>query len=254
MGDLQLSVVMPAHRADSYLRAAIQSVEHAIAHHDAELIVIANGEAKSQVEAMVRECRTSPSTKVVSTALRSLVHCLNLGIETATGEWVARFDADDLCTPDRFDTQLRIAERSGADFLFGGANVIDKDGKAAGERRVSKLPLWRTCDLIHPTAFMRRSTLLKLGGYGNLEFSEDYHLWLRASARGFRFSLDTAPVIEYRVHGEQSTSRDKLADTFATNAGIKIAAGLRYGRPVYLLGATIDGLLFLYCKLRSWLR
>jgi len=239
------SVVMPAHRADDHLVQALRSVEAAMAGHDAELIVVANGAAREQVAALARQTTTRPDTRIELTPLRSLVHALNRGIELARGEFVARFDADDLCLPDRFARQLQRAREGDAAFVFCAASVIDGDGVPTGERRASSTALWRRCGPIHSTAFMRRQVLLDLGGYGNLEFSEDYHLWLRAVEAGHRLAADTGTAVQYRVHGAQATAAAGLEGTFATNVGIKLTLALRGRRPQLLLGAAAD--------LASWL-
>jgi glycosyltransferase involved in cell wall biosynthesis len=249
-----LSVVLPAHRADDYLRDALRSAEVALARLDAELVVVANGPAREAVAQLVLDTRTLESTRVVQVGIPALVHCLNRGLEEARGEYVARFDSDDLCLPERFVHQLRLARETGADFLFGAAEIMLADGAQAGRTQPSGTRLWRVCEPMHPTALMRRSALLELGGYGNMEYSEDYHLWLRAAARGHRLVADGEPVIRYRVHAGQATDKAKLEHTFATNAGIKLTAAMRERSPLLLAGALTDVVRFFYrvCRNAFW--
>jgi glycosyltransferase involved in cell wall biosynthesis len=248
---LEFSVVMAAHRADAHLEQALASVEAALSASDAELIIVANGPQRDLVAELVRARRLRDSTRVETSALPSLAYCLNRGIELARGAYIARFDADDICLPDRFERQLRLAADSGADFLFSAATLIDGEGLPQGEIRPSTATLWQRCGPIHPTAFIRREALLQLGGYGQLEFSEDYHLWLRASAQGYRLVVDPLPAIAYRVHAGQSTAARRLADMFATNAGLKLALGLRRKSAPLLLGAAFDLICHVYRSCRS---
>lgn len=248
---LRYSVVLPAHRADDYLGEAVRSVEQAMGSDSAELIVVANGPARAQVAEAVLRMRTLPNTRIEVCEIPSLIHCLNRGIEVARGEYIARFDSDDVCLPQRFKQQYDRAVLSGADFVFSDAEVIDTAGLDTGERRIVGLSLWKRCGPIHPTAFMKRDTLLRLGGYGNLEYSEDYHLWLRAFCEGYRFEIDHRPAIRYRVHAQQVTDRSKLVDTFATNFGLKLIVGLRKRNFLVFLGAAVDGLFLIYRKCRS---
>ena len=248
---LRFSVVLPAHRADDLLVRAVQSVERALAGRDAELIVIANGPDRLLVVDIVARIRTLDGTRIEVSEIPSLIHCLNRGIEIARGTYVARFDSDDVCMPDRFDHQYQTASSTGADFVFSDAEVVDADGKPNGQRKVSIRNLWKRCGPIHPTAFMRRDTLLRLGGYGNLEYSEDYHLWLRALGDGYKFEIDHCLAIQYRVHGQQVTDRSKLIDTFATNIGIKLIVGIRKRNLPIFLGAAVDAAYLMYRKCRS---
>jgi glycosyltransferase involved in cell wall biosynthesis len=248
---LALSVVLPAHRADDYLLQALRTAETALSNLDAELIVVANGMDSEAVEQLVLRARTLPGTLVIRSGIPALIHCLNRGLEVARGEYVARFDSDDICLPSRFQHQLRIARETGADFLFGAAEIMRADGTIDGRTQVSGTALWRVCKPMHPTALMRRSAVLALGGYGNLEFSEDYHLWLRAASRGFRLVADPEPVIRYRVHPGQVTDKRKLTHTFASNAGIKLIAALRERSPLLLLGVLSDLIRYFYRVCRN---
>lgn len=248
---LRYSVVMPAHRADAPLLEAVRSVERAIGSGAGELIVVANGAERRAVADAVMGVRTLASTRVEVSELPSLIHCLNRGIELARGDYIARFDSDDVCLPGRFEQQHALALASGADFIFSDAEIIDAAGQATGEHKTSSTALWRRCGPIHPTAYMRRAALLSLGGYGNLEYSEDYHLWLRAQSRKDTFAVLHQPTIRYRVHAQQSTGRARLAETFATNVGLKLMVGLRAGKVSLLVGAAIDAASWAYRRCRN---
>lgn len=243
---VRFSIVMPAHRPDELLLQALASAERAMQHHAAELIVVANGAHRDAVAAMVERHRRCAATKVLVSELASLAYCLNRGIEQARGEYVARLDADDCCEPTRFDAQLRAAESTAADFVFGAAQVIDAHGCPTGEVRPSSSSLWNRCGPVHPTAFMRRSALLALGGYGQRDCSEDYELWLRAQQAGCRFHAAADVVIRYRTHAGQQTAAHRLAQVFAADAGTKLTLALRHGSPGLLLGALLDTARHLY--------
>lgn len=246
MGALSLSVILPAHRADDYLRQALLTAETALSGLDAELIVVANGRDAEAVESFVISNQTLSTTRIVRSEIPSLIYSLNRALEVARGDYVGRFDSDDICLTNRFKHQLRIAGDTSADFIFGAAEIMQADGTPTGIIKSSGTSLWRICEPIHPTAIMRRSALIALGGYGNLEFSEDYHLWLRAASSGYRLVADPEPVIRYRVHQGQATDKRKLAHTFANNAGIKLTAGLRDRSLLMLLGAFTDLTRYVY--------
>jgi glycosyltransferase involved in cell wall biosynthesis len=247
---LDYTVVCPAHRADNYLIDAIESTEKAIGDDLAELVVVANGPSRNEVARLVREVSSLPRTVVIVTEMQSLAHCLNRGIEAASGEYIARMDADDLCLEGRFRHQLSIARARSADVVCSDAVVVNSLGVESGTRLVASDKVWRKCGPIHPAVMMRRDVLLRLGGYGNLEYCEDYHLWLRVHAEGHRIAVDGTSVLGYRRHADQATDRGRITRTFATNIGLKLALGLRFGKLSYLFGAAYDAVCYCYSVCR----
>lgn len=246
MPEVIYSVVCAAHRPDDLLTEAVRTTEAAMAGAAAELIVVANGPQRFEVADAVRSVSVHPFTTVLVSEIQSLVHCLNLGIETARGEYIARMDADDVCIAGRFDRQVERMRSESADFLFSSAIPIDEFGVRADGVLVASASIWRKCGPIHPAVMMRRDAVLRLGGYGNLEVSEDYHLWLRAEVAQMKMVADTEPAILYRQHLAQATARERVARTYATNFGLKLALGLRAGKFSFLSGALYDALCYVY--------
>lgn len=223
------SVIIPAHRDDRYLVEAIRSVESAIGQDNAELIIVANGPERLRIQK--RHGRSAPpNRRVIVSELPSLIHASNLGIEAARGEFIARMDSDDICLPDRFTRQIAAIRQSGADILFAEADDIGADGEPIQVRRARRqtypvLPYWP----IHPTAMIRRSALIALGGYGNIAAVDDRQLWLQAAAAGLRFHKLPAPVIRRRRHTAQMTAQGR-ARRMAAAIGLDVAFAIEHGR------------------------
>lgn len=126
----------------------------------------------------------------------------------ASGEHVARMDGDDICLPWRFAAQREAL--GDADLLFSGALFINGQGKPFVPKfqegispAAMPLHLLMTNVLMNPTMYGRRTVLEGLGGYQKTP-TEDYDLWLRASASGARMKrLSYLPTIIYRRHATQ---------------------------------------------------
>lgn len=248
---MHYSIVMPAHRANRFLVEAVQSALLAMDKDEAELIIVVNGPDSEAIMQLLSDLNLSHNCRIVLSEIQSIAYCLNKGIELARGEYIARFDSDDICMQNRFHRQYEIAVHKRADFLFSEALEIDVDGICLGKVLRVNVDLWRKCGPIHPAAFIKRSVLLELGGYGNLEFGEDYHLWLRASTARYKLEIDHNPVIYYRIHPEQATDKGKLIDTFATNLGVKLTLGLRKKRYSMLVGAALEACSLVYRRCRN---
>lgn len=133
---------------------------------------------------------------------------LNLGLQLARGHWVARFDIDDVCMPERLALQLAFLHRNpGVDVVGGAMEVMDESGNIIAYRRyphahdeIEKRIHFAT-PLGHPAVVFRRQTVVDAGGYNSsLRFAEDLDLWLRLLNRGARFANLGDCLIRYRQH------------------------------------------------------
>ena len=124
---------------------------------------------------------------------RSLNELLDIVLEKGY-PFIARMDADDICSPDRFEKQLQYFEtHPEVECLGTWAIEIDGEGKEffrkqMPETHVECLDLFRKRDcLIHPTVMFRRSFFEKSGLYPtDTFFAEDTLLWAQGFAAGCR--------------------------------------------------------------------
>jgi glycosyltransferase involved in cell wall biosynthesis len=141
-----------------------------------------------------------------------LVAALNAAAAAATGELVARMDADDVARPERFARQVaRLAAEPSLDVL--GCRVALLDGGLVANAGMRAYVDWSNTllthdaiaadmlvesPLAHPSVMMRASALRALGGYRAFDGPEDYDLWLRAFHAGRRFGKLPQVLLEWR--------------------------------------------------------
>ncbi len=130
---------------------------------------------------------------------------LNFLLKAGKNEFVARHDADDIARRTRFQKEIEFLTKNKLDIVGSNAVLIDEYGKKVGkhEYRGSDIDkdLFKKNIFIHSSILMRRSIFNKLKEY-SLEhpFSEDYELWLRARAAGYKLGIIREPLLDYRVH------------------------------------------------------
>ena len=144
-----------------------------------------------------------------------LAGSLNYGIENAKGDLIARFDSDDVCSPDRLMLQVNfLKEHPEVDILGGGLEIIDEEGIPIAVRRYPsdhssiRRNFHFTTPIAHPTVMARKFAVSAAGGY-NTRFpcAEDLELWLRLLDRGCRFANLQQVLVSYRQGDSKRSSR-----------------------------------------------
>lgn len=208
-----ISVVMLAHRNDQYLKEAVGSLINQT-FKDFELVVVANGPEASAINETVSQFHFVDA-RVILTGSGSIGELANIGLQEARGTYIARFDSDDVSLPRRFEMQAEYLKKNPKiDVLGTQALVIDQSGKKVGRlsRPIDHNSIERQmpfrCPIIQPSVMMKRTSVLAAGGYLRGSNAEDWDLWIRMMFQlKFRFANLSDALIEYRVHGSQTTSR-----------------------------------------------
>jgi len=211
----KISVIMPVYNGERYLKDALQSVLNQ-SYRDFECIVIDDGSTDSSAE--IIQAFNDPRIVYVQKNHSGIVDSLNHGISISKGEYVARFDCDDICEAHRLEGQLRFFDTHPEYAMVGShASVIDENGIEDGKLeyppleavQIRKYALLHN-PFIHSSVMIRREILDKVGTYKKLyRHVEDYELWTRIA-----FDYSTAnisqPLIKYRIHSRQVTKKNNL--------------------------------------------
>lgn len=201
-----ITVIVPVLNGMPYLTETLESLENQTLR-DFEVILWDNGSTDGTVEEAARWIPSRVPGKVVSDRPLPLHECLATMVEEADSEFCARLDADDICTPDRLEVQLRAFRQDEELVALGAqARYIDPQGRLTGDgsdfpledERILAAMLMEN-QLLHPTVMFRRQAILTAGNYRIPKPCEDFDLWLRVSRVGkIRNLADT--LLNYRIH------------------------------------------------------
>ncbi len=206
----RVTVLMPVYNTAAYLPEAIESILNQT-FTDFEFLII--DDASTDGSAAIIESYQDPRIKFIRKPVNTgYTRSLNMGLEMASGEYIARMDSDDFSLPDRFakqvtfmDTHPEVGVCGTLVEFIGAKEGIEK--KETENNRIKNV-LFRTNQFCHPSIFLRTSVLRDNNLYfdPNLEPAEDYAFWVKIS----RFSdLRNIPerLVKYRVHPHQVSSR-----------------------------------------------
>lgn len=237
-----VSVVLAVNRDDGFLKTAIESVlTQSLA--SLELLIVANNCSDELWINLQREAVKDARVRLLRTPLGQLPYNLNVGLQHARGEFIARMDADDIALPQRLERQLCFLRDNPAISVVGGNyQIIDEHDKVVDrpvplqldpEKIYKQLP-FESC-MAHPSVMMRRADVLKVGGYAYGLFAEDWDLWLRMRRAGMRFANLPDLVLRYRIHSGQSTSIQSWRRNMANVQALLLRELIITGNPKFLL-------------------
>lgn len=205
----KISVIMPAYNAEKYIAEAIDSILGQT-YGDFELIIL-NDCSADRTEEIVLSYDDPRIVYLKNEENLGVAATLNKGLALAKGKYIARMDADDISSPERFekqaaylDVQKDVAVLGTNVEIFGEAGTICT-GWSATDSAQMKVDLLFACGLAHPSVMMRTEVIRELGGY-DPQFNglEDYELWCRVLEK---HQITTLPdvLLRYRIHGSQVT-------------------------------------------------
>jgi glycosyltransferase len=185
-------------------------------HNDVEHLIVDGASTDGTLSEVRRLAR--PEMQVISEPDRGIYDALNKGIRAATGEVVGLMHSDDFFAHDRVLEKVAFAfATTGADAVYGDLDYV----AAADTNKIIRH--WRSGEFAsqrlargwmppHPTLFVRRDAMLRLGLY-NTEYriAADYEAILRWFGKG-QLSLTYIPevLVKMRVGGESNRSLGRI--------------------------------------------
>lgn len=222
-----LSAILPVYRKNNpaQVKAALDSILAQTRLPD-ELLVVTDGPVPAELEQVIHNAQFTIQNEKLPVEVaylpqeknKGLGETLRVAVEKTQCDYVARMDADDICLPERFETQMKCFEEHPEVSVVGG-QIVEFDGaetNITGRRRV---PL-RHEDIAaymksrnamnHVTTIIRRKDLLAAGNYQPLNWLEDYYLWVRMLQQGYRFMNVPDDVVLVRAGKAQTDRRGGL--------------------------------------------
>lgn len=208
----RISVIMPVYNCKQYIEESVFSILNQT-FKDFELLIIDDCSSDGTFDYLngLTDARINLIRKSSNTGYTK---SLNLGLDLAKGEYIARMDGDDISVLNRFQRQVEFLDFN-KDVVCCGSNymIIDSDW-------TSKLPLNNdqiildlmiNSQMAHPSV-MFRSKVLKdnnLHYSENYEPAEDYKLWTDLIQYGKLANIEDV-LLYYRVHKKQTSSVREL--------------------------------------------
>lgn len=219
----RLSVLMCVYNGDQFIEEAVQSIL-VQTYSSFEFIIVNDGSTDRSAE--ILSSFGDPRMKIINNEVnRGLIRSLNIGLDAARGELIARMDADDISDPRRFEKQVAFFDNNSDVGVCGTwLKIIGEDDLYTFpvSHDEIKVALLEYNPIAHPSVMFRTKVLKLSGSYYDIQFpgAEDYELWTRAIFTT-RFANIGETLLLYRKHGNQVT-QNKKEEVNGTSQKIKI--------------------------------
>lgn len=214
----KITVLMSAYKKDNAqdFRKSVESISEKQTLPPNEVIIVIDGPVPDELTNTIKKLEKEipyirthwlPENK-------GLGNAMNVGVNLCSNELIARMDADDISTPDRFEKQIEFMERHPMIAVLGGqiSEFIGNENNIVGYRKVPLDPeecrkYYQDRDpLNHMTVMFRKSAVLDSGNYLPWHLDEDTYLWGRILKKGYKIANLPDVLVNVRV-GEAMYAR-----------------------------------------------
>lgn len=249
-----VSIVLPAFNSYKTIQAAIKSCLMQ-SYPEIEIVVVDDGSTDDTLLWLNELKLIYHNIRVLTIPHAGVATAFNTGIENATGNYIARMDADDIMHPEKIRKQVEFLDANPDIGLvsclvnYGG----DRNTQEGYARHVDwintlvtpeEIALNRFVDspVCNPSVMFRRELVTQHGGARDGDFPEDYEMWLRWMDAGVQFAKIPEVLFTWNDLPSRLTRNDERYSAQAFER-----AKIRYlvnfikennpgGRPVYVCG------------------
>lgn len=248
----RITVIMGIYNCADTLVEALQSLE-AQTYKKFKVILCDDG-SKDNTLAVAKKWSKNHSNYIVIQNVNNmgLNATLNHCLKYADTEFVARMDGDDRSLPHRFEQEVRFLDEHPEYAIVSGPMIyFDEDGEfccGKGNGEVKKYNFVKGSPFCHAPCMVRREAYEKVGGYTvdpKLLRVEDYHLWFKMYAAGYKGYMLENPIYEMRDDRNavaRRTLKSRVNEAYVKHIGFRMI-GLPWRTQVFCVVPIIKGLL-----------
>ena len=207
---MKFSLLMSVYQYDDakFLEQALRSIE-VNSIRPADFVLVCDGELTDELNDIIDDYANRLVINIVRLSDNiGLGRALQVGVNHCQYEWVARFDADDICVLDRFAKQIAFIKQNPNVDVVGGQIIefandpdeINTHKKTVPTKHEKIYDYAKSRNpMNHMTVMFKKSAVLAVGSYQHAPLYEDYDLWVRMLMKGFKFANIDEVVVHVRA-------------------------------------------------------
>lgn len=209
---MNITVLITTYNCKPFIAQAVKSILNQ-SYQNFEILIIDDGSTDATEKEITKI--TDERIRYVKIEHKGIAAACNIGLKLAKYDWIARFDADDICHPKRFEVQMQylsgdkyeIISSDCAYFYYRKIRFVTQTNP--GTDNIKELLKLHSVISHQSCIYNRKFILEELSGYNEeLDSFIDYDLWLRSLNKA-RFIIIPRVLVFARIR-ENSVSNSVL--------------------------------------------
>lgn len=201
------SVLMSVYQKEkpAFLRRSMQSIYEQTVPTD-DFVLVCDGPLNEELNRVIAQMQKKFGDRlrvIRRKTNRGLGAALRLGISECKNSLIARMDSDDISRKDRCEKELAVfsasPELSVVGSLVADFSVSPRELSAGRKVPETHEEILRFAQLRspmnHPSVMYRKEDVLAAGNYQDVRYCQDYYLWEKMLAKGFKFYNIQEPLV-----------------------------------------------------------
>ncbi len=122
----KISVIIPVYNVEKYVETCIRSIMRQT-HTNLEILVVDDGSRDTSLQIVQELAKEDDRIRVFAKENKGVSNARNLGLQEATGDYIAFVDSDDYVDEDCFEVLLNLIHRDQADISTVGFRKVYSD-------------------------------------------------------------------------------------------------------------------------------
>ena len=191
-----VSIILPTFNRETLLPRSINSIINQT-FQDWELIIVDDGSDDKTFELFGKYSNTYENIRYIKHSNKKLPLSLNTGIQASCGEFITFIGSDDEYKSNHIEVRYKyLTEKPEIDLIHGGIEIIG-DPFVKDKNDLSKKIHLSKC-FIGGTFFCRRKVFEEIGGFKDIEYSEDSEFFERVEEKFKTAKVNFPTYIYYR--------------------------------------------------------
>ncbi|MFZ2038541.1 MAG: glycosyltransferase family 2 protein [Minisyncoccia bacterium] len=205
---MKVTIIIPTYNAEKYIAETIDSILNQT-HKNIEIIVVDDGSTDNTKE-IIKDYIENKKIIYFRKNNGGPATARNIGIKSATGDYIALLDADDIWMSDKLEKQIKFLNKNDLDLVYTNRFFIGfKEQKEWINNFIyNKNHLIRENFIINSSVLIK-TKILRENSFGEVKrlFAvEDYDLWLKLAFKKYKFGFLQEKLTGYRIHTNQISS------------------------------------------------